>query len=233
MPQRIIAAFDIGKKNFAFAVEKILTSEIEDLHNCEKETIVGHRKKKFNVVNPSHKFSRGELLLLKNLDLTSNCDDKAYLDPKTYHNMTRVLDEYTEYWDMCDTIIIEQQMSFGRNKTNTMALKLGQHCYSYFLVKYGETKLISEFPAYHKTQILRAPKKFGKIEKRFKNGKTTMIKDNLKKWSVRKATEVLKLRNDTKFLDTLGAMKKKDDASDCILMIQAKVLLDLHSDKNF
>ena len=115
-------------------------------------------------------------------------------------------------------------MSFG-NKRNTMALKLGQHCYSYFCIKYRDFKDVLEFPSYHKTQVLQAPKKFGKIKKKYKNGKTKMIKDNHKKWSIRVAKEILELKSDEKHLDILDKMKKKDDASDCLLMIQAYMIL--------
>ena len=74
-------------------------------------------------------------ILLENVDLTANCDPKSYLDPQTFYNMTELLDTYVEYWSQCDIIIIEKQMSFGK-KHNTMALKLGQHCWSYFSIKY-------------------------------------------------------------------------------------------------
>ncbi len=221
-----IAAFDIGKKNFAFAIEYIEESDLEELNAAERETIQRTKKQKIQVIPPQEKFSRGEMVLLDNLDLTYDCDD-SYLDPQVFLNMTKELDDRKEYWEKCDTILIEQQMSFGRKKTNTMALKLGQHCYSYFSIKYGNSKTLVEFPAYHKTQVLRAPKKFGKIEKTYKNGKTVQINDNLKKWSIRMATSILEQRKDTVFLEKLNSLKKKDDASDCLLMIQAKVLLDL------
>ena len=58
-----------------------------------------------------------------------------------------------------EVILIEKQMSFGKKKTNTMALKLGQNCYTYFLMKYNGTKTVLEYPAYYKTQVLGAPKK--------------------------------------------------------------------------
>jgi len=217
-----IAAFDIGKKNFAFAIEYITEGEIQELKDSEKETIK-KGKKKLQVINPEKKFEKGKLVLLENIDLTYDCDD-SYLDPRVYKNMIKVLDERKEYWNKCDLILIEQQMSFGRRKTNTMALKLGQHCYSYFSIVFPEIEVL-EFPAYHKTQVLRAPKKFGKIEKTYKNGKTVLIQDNLKKWSTRKAISILNLRQDSEFLQKLNSLKKKD-ASDCVLMIQAKILLD-------
>ena len=138
--------------------------------------------------------------------------------------MTDTLDRYASLWDTCSSFVIEQQMSFGK-KRNTMALKLGQHCYSYFCIKYRDFKDVIEFPSYHKTQVLQAPKKFGKIKKKLKNGKTKFIKDNHKKWSIRVAKEILELKCDEKHLDILDKMKKKDDASDCLLMIQAYMIL--------
>ena len=200
-----IAAFDIGKKNFAFAVQEIDLATITE----------------FNVKTL---LKKGKIIGLENLDLTYNCK-KCYLDPRTFLNMAETLDKFEYLWNSCDVFLIEQQMSFGK-KRNTMALKLGQHCYSYFCIKYRDTKKVIEFPAYHKTQTLEAPKKFGKIEKKYKNGKTKMINDNIKKWSIRKAKEILAIREDTENLDKLENMKKQDDASDCILMIQAFEILE-------
>ena len=114
------------------------------------------------------------------------------MDPRTFINMTDTLDTYKHIWDTCSAFVIEQQMSFGR-KRNTMALKLGQHCYSYFSIFYRDFKKVIEFPSYHKTQMLDAPKKFGSIKKTYKNGKSKMIKDNHKKWSIRMATHILKV----------------------------------------
>ena len=54
-----------------------------------------------------------------------------------------------------------------------------------------------------------------------------MIKDNHKKWSVRKTREILELREDKTNLTKLESLKKKDDVSDCVLMIQAYVIMNL------
>ncbi len=72
--------------------------------------------------------------------------------------MYELLEEYKSYFDKCDVILIEQQMSFGAKKYNTLAVKLGQHCMSYFIYKYGKTKKVIEYPAYYKTITLGAPK---------------------------------------------------------------------------
>ena len=133
---------------------------------------------------------------------------KIYQCPGYLGIMYNVLDQYTDIWDNCDAILIEKQMSFGTGKQNTMAMKLAQHCYSYFIYRYRGSKHPVEFPAYLKTQLLGAPKHFGTITKIFKNGKTTEIKDNRKRWASRKAMEILKNRNDTETLESIEMVKK-------------------------
>ena len=164
--------------------------------------------------------ANGKTILHKNLDLTENCDPKAKLDPETFHNMNDTLDEYLEYFDHCSAFVIEQQMSF-RGKTNTMAMKLGQHCYSYFTFQYGRTKQIIEFPAYHKTQILGAPKVPGKKNKRGTFRWKGMDKPKRKKWSIDKAIEILTSRGELEVLDGLTTVKKKDDLADTLTQLQA------------
>ena len=204
----IIASFDIGKKNFAFIIEKV---DIEKINKIENIPV----KKRYNKDGtPTEKFSQlltnlykcGEVLLVKNLDITGGCDPNKYFDPRLFINMQDVLDEYSDYWNKCDAFIVEQQMSFGKRKNNSMAVKLGQHCQSYFLVNYRDFKTTIEFPAYHKTQILGAPKS----ERKTKPGR--------KKWAIKKALEILNLRNDENTLSQVTTKKKQDDMSDCLLM---------------
>jgi len=216
-----IAAFDIGKKNFAFVIEEIDAIEYSTLDNIPKK----ERYNKDGTITPAFKliidevYKKGDIKLIRNIDLTGGCDASKYLDKRTYINMTDCLDKYKDYWDTCDVLLIEQQMDFGRKKSNPMANKLGHHCYSYFSINYRDNKKIIEYPAYHKTQVLGAPKKFGKIEKLYKNGKTTEINDNRKKWSVRKVSEILELRGDTESLEIISDKNKQDDMADCLLMI--------------
>ena len=202
-----IATFDIGKKNFAFVVQEI------------EETVLATLDK----TNLDEVFAAGKIILFENIDLTTGCKKDCYLDPKTFINMTDVLDSFASVWDTCESFVIEQQMSFGK-KHNTMALKLGQHCYSYFCIKYRDFKDVLEFPSYHKTKALNAPRKFGKIKKTYKNGKTKLIQDNHKKWSIRMAEKILRMRKDDVHLAVLMGMKKKDDVSDCLLMVQAYLI---------
>ena len=53
--------------------------------------------------------------------------------------MIYVLDSLLPYFDKCSYFIVEEQMFF-KGKNNKMAVKLGQHCQSYFYFKYGHFK---------------------------------------------------------------------------------------------
>ena len=101
-----------------------------------------------------------------------------------------------------------------------MAIKLGQHCYSYFTFKYGRFKTIVEYPAYHKTQILGAEK----IKNVTKKGKITykaVKKPARKKWSVQKALDILEKRGDVDSILQIVNTSKKDDLSDVITQLQS------------
>jgi hypothetical protein len=131
------------------------------------------------------------------------------LDSNVFLRLTNLLDKHKEYFDKCSTIIIEQQMSFG-SKINTMAIKIAQHTYSYFLFRYGNSKKIVEFPSYNKTQLLGAP---GGLEK-----------PQRKKWAIEKANEIWTMRGDLDTVDMIGTKKKKDDMSDCLLHVLAYII---------
>ena len=189
-----ICSIDIGKKNFAFYIEEINKEELFSIQNLQKD-------KRYNLNgSPTLTFkellkrvwTNGKTVLFQNNDLTKG---QKISEPEICYNMNDLLDQYSVYFDNCSTIIIEKQMSFGK-KHNTMAVKLAQHCWSYFAFRYGRFKQLIEFPAYYKTQILGAPK----VEKRLKNGKTSfksMDKPQRKKWSIVQTTEIFNDRQDT------------------------------------
>ena len=202
-----IVSFDIGKKNFAFCISKVYMKKIEKLPKMIK-------KERYNKDGtPTEKFSKvierlykcSKIELVKNLDLTEGCDKKKYLDDKTYLNLIDVLDEYKTFWNKCDHILIEKQMSF-RGKFNVMAMKLAQFVFSYFTIHYKDTKTIVDYPAYHKTQVLGA------------NKSEVKQKPKRKKWAIKKTQEILEFNKDTKGLEQINLNKKKDDVSDCMLM---------------
>jgi hypothetical protein len=216
-----ICSIDIGKKNFAFYIEEIDNDSLLSIQNIPKENRYhsnGTPTQDFkNILKKV--WTNGKTILFKNNDLTKNCKKGAYLDTEVYYNMIDLLDQHGSYWDNCTTIIIEKQMSFGK-KNNTMAVKLAQHCWSYFAFRYGKFKQLIEFPAYYKTQILGA----SKIEKRLKNGKITyksIDKPARKKWSIIQATEIFNDRQDENTTANLNSNKKKDDLADCLNQLQA------------
>lgn len=214
----LIASFDIGKCNFAFYVENFDETELEGIQNIPKNSRYqadGSPTQEF-VELMQKVYVNGETVLYQNLDLTQGTDKSKYLDKKIYLNMIDRMDQFKEIFDQCSIIIIEQQMSF-KAAQNTMALKLGQHCYSYFLFRYGDTKELIEFPAYYKTQILGAPKVASAGNKRMK----TMDKPARKKWAVEKAVDILMERGDMKTLDELTGKRKKDDLADVLIQAQS------------
>lgn len=217
-----IASFDIGKKNFAFYVEEFDVDVLEGL-----KTIPKNRRYKPDGT-PTQDFEslissvylNGNKVLYKNLDLTEGAAKGKYIDSIIYHNMISALDTYKDVFDKCSIIVIEQQMSF-KNAQNTMALKLAQHCHSYFIFRYpiqkdgnlviDDRKEIVEFPAYYKTQVLGAPKVGGKA----------MSKPQRKKWATEKAMDILMERGDTETLEEIEESKKKDDLADTLIQLQS------------
>lgn len=212
-----IAAFDIGKCNFSFCIEEVTVSHFQHLETIPKSRRYhrdGTCTDEFDVII-KQVCASGRIVLLENLDLTSGSNKKKYLDPIIFITMNRTLDQYREYWDKCSVFLVEQQMSFGKNR-NTMALKLGQHCLSYFLFYYDTFKQAIEFPAYHKTQVLGGPKKITKYQR--------------KKWAVARMKEMLENRGDKETLALVNSLKKADDVSDTALMIQAYKFMEYVED---
>jgi hypothetical protein len=216
-----IASFDIGKKNFAFYIEEINLTELKKNKNIPK---TGRYNSNGTCTFEFLKiiknvYLNGNKILIKNIDLTNGINKQKYFDIELCYNLIDTLDEYKEYWDNVSYFIVEQQMSFGK-KVNTMALKLGQHCESYFLFKYGRFKKVVEFPAYYKTQVLGSEK----IEKKTKAGKVSyknIDKSARKKWAIEEGARVLSEREDFTTLSEILSSKKKDDLNDVIIQLQA------------
>uniref|UniRef100_A0A6C0KTG2 Mitochondrial resolvase Ydc2 catalytic domain-containing protein n=1 Tax=viral metagenome TaxID=1070528 RepID=A0A6C0KTG2_9ZZZZ len=207
-----VISFDIGKCNFAFYIEEFDEKKFEDIKNIPKI-------KRFNSDGtPTEEFANilseiylnGNTILYKNLDLTKDSKKEKYLDQKVCLNMITELDKHKDKIDKCSVVIIEQQMSF-QNTRNTMAIKLAQNCASYFLHRYGMDKELIEFPAYHKTQVLGAPKKGGKA----------MSKPERKKWATEKAIEIIMERGESETLEEISGKKKKDDLADVLIQLQS------------
>lgn len=217
-----IASFDIGKVNFAFYVEEINLTKLNSIKNIAKDKRYhpnGTYTEEFKELMENGIYQNGNKKLLRNINLTDGTDKDKYFDTDICYNMFDVLDEYQEYWDKVSFVIVEKQMAF-RGKINTMALKLGQNCQSYFMMNYGRKLKVIEFPAYYKTTVLGAPQtaantKTGKV--RFK----TLGDRERKIWSVKEVFGILSIRNDYETMSEIGEMKKKDDVSDVIAQLQA------------
>lgn len=144
-------------------------------------------------------------ILLENISLTKKDDE--FVD--ILFTMIQEMDKREEWWNKCDVFLIEKQMGF-RGKYNIKALKIAQHLCTYFMMKYGKTKEIIDYPAYHKTKVYNAPK---------------MTKPQRKKWAVKKAMELLE--NEPEVLELVKKAKKKDDLCDCYLHCTSyKILQD-------
>jgi hypothetical protein len=217
-----IGAIDPGKNNFAFIIEEIDVSAMAKLPKVMK-------KNRYEIDGtPSEEWAEtlssitnlGRTIVVENKNVTTGTANKrkSLLDKDVFMNLTRVLDDYSEYWDKCSYIIIEQQMSFGR-KHNTMAIKIAQHTYSYFIFKYGNFKFLHEVPSYYKTQVLGAEKQ--------------MDKPARKKWAVVEARKMWEQRKDEKTIQKLDRVRKRDDMSDCLLMTTAFAILRFIDKKDF
>jgi len=216
-----IASIDIGKVNFSFYVEEIHLGRLKSLENISKDdryNVDGTCKTEFaNLLEEIYK--NGKRILLKNVNLTEGTDKSKYFDSDICYNLFDILDEFSEYWEKLDYVIVEKQMAFGK-KINTMALKLGQSCQSYFMMNYGRDLKVIEFPAYYKTLTLGAPQTLTKLKSGKMKYKTLGDRER-KKWSVEEGYYIMSLREDYESMGEVGLMKKRDDVNDVIVQLQA------------
>jgi hypothetical protein len=226
------ASFDIGSKNFSFYIEEVDLESMAGIENIPFESRYNPdgtpTEKMGEILEKVYK--TGTTVLHKNLNLTSKCCGTKYFDTTLFVNMIHELDHFQEYWDKCLLFVVEQQMSL-KSKFNTKALKLGQHCQSYFYFRYGSHKKVLEFPAYHKTRILGCRKL---VKGKYKNGRVKYVnidKPSRKKWSVQKAIEIAKMRGETDSILLHNEMReeegkkfrkiKLDDYADTLTQLQA------------
>lgn len=113
----------------------------------------------------------------------------------------KFLDDNRKIWDNCNGIILEKQMRINYN-----AQVMQYFIFSYFKNLYGPFKYISDISATRKTQVLNAPKKMNKKER--------------KKWAVDETHRAFDLRNDLEGLKILHA-SKADDLADSFLQLKA------------
>lgn len=222
-----VASFDIGTKNFAFYIEEYDRQTLDNIHFPPvkaRYNIDGTCTSDFEAT-VENMLRSSRTVLFKNTDLSpllkeGKKDRKDIINMHIFHNMYELLDEHKMYFDRCASFVIEQQM-----KCNLRAIKLGQHCMSYFISRYGRFRNIVEFPAYYKTQVMGIPK----IPKLLSNGKTRYLapcKPLRKKWAVARGLAMLATRNETDIANQISKSVKKDDMCDCLVQLQAyKILL--------
>lgn len=204
----IIGSIDPGIENFALCLvgvdEKSLTknSTLNDVYKATSTILI-------DVISLKNKETKNEVKLKKS---------KTNLDYSIFVNLTTILDKYRDYWDKCSIIIIETQMSFG-DKVNVKALKVAQHCYSYFTILYANFKTVLNYPAYHKYHVLECPK--------------GMTKPQRKKWAVEKAQEIWVGNDDFSTLQIVSKYRKKDDLCDSFIQAISFIFLKFCKKRTF
>jgi hypothetical protein len=197
----IIAAFDMGTRNFAFCVERRtpvlgtgLVKPTFDIEGIPTEETRQYLEQVYN---------HGSLIECQRIDLV----DLVQPQGNIYLTLTSVLDRFGALWDHVDVFLVERQMSYGHNKSNIQALRLAQHCLSYFYTLYGPFKTILEWPSTFKTRILGCPQTQRQTHR------------ERKQFSIQLAKQILHQRKDP-LLYVFDQQYKQDDIADCILMTQ-------------
>jgi nitrogen regulatory protein PII len=200
-----IASIDIGSKNPCLYIERV---NIDLLHQIKN---VGEKNRYNKNKTPTGAFTKildnvyknGIKEYLEKFDVSGGSESKIII------NMLDYLESKIELFDKCNPIIIEQQV-----KDSPFNKKLETVCQTFFLYKYGDSKIIVIFPSRYKTQILGMPKQEKKL-------KPYQKKKNRKQWAINKALEILRLRNDEKTELHILMSKKQDDECDAIVQLQA------------
>lgn len=147
-----IASFDIGKHNFAIYIEKYSIDKLNEIKEnkqkytrkeCIEQVCMLGRMKLFKCVS---------LIYDEPIEtyLTTKQKGKTYLSHLHFKNMYKFLDTI-EYLKKVDQVIIEEQVKYNKD-----CIKLAQHCYSYFMMKYPKV-LVEYVPAEYKTTKLGVP----------------------------------------------------------------------------
>ncbi|CCV02128.1 RuvC-like Holliday junction resolvase [Invertebrate iridovirus 25] len=209
----MIAAFDLGRKNFAFAVkdkdEFILLKNINlDEQNMTKTDL--NKLKKDELVNMMENLSiKSTSSQIAQSSISSKLKKKEIIDciisttkgknkPKDIGiSMFQVMDEYKEIWEKCNVFLIERQMTI-----NLQALKLSHYLEAYLKIYYPNKKILN-YSASKKTKKLGAP--------------TLKTKRERKAWTTQFTSELLTDEN----LKYFQSLSKKDDIADVVCMIES------------
>ena len=220
-----ILSMDMGTKNFAFWVDVYPRNVLRTFANAElsyqpdgRPTLATRRV--IEAVSLS-----GRAILFSNTDVSSLEDTKTVVSADTLCNITDLLDYHKTLFSGCDYVVVERQMQFGKVR-NPKAIRVAHHVQSYFHLMFGRLARVVDFPAYHKTQVLGAPK-VAHLTKKGVTRYKAVDKPARKKWACSIAEDILLARLDWDSIDKMTDMKKKDDVSDCLLQSVAFILHSL------
>jgi hypothetical protein len=200
-----IASFDLGIKNFAFAVrdsnsEYILLKNINLLEGYKYTISELNKSKKtrlcqlMNNLNLNSDLKQPKDIMVSSI-LNAVKKNKAVFD--LCSELIKVLD-LIDIWEQCDIFLIERQMP-----TNVQAFKMAHYLETYLKIKFPDKKIIN-YSSTFKTKKLGATK-------------DTMTKKERKQWTVDYVRGLL--INDS--LEWFENLDKKDDVADAICMIES------------
>lgn len=216
-----IASFDIGKKNFSQYVEDCDMKTLKGLEKRYQNLPRSYRRRVKGLMNEDitdildKTYRASSTIQIGVYDLREDKESNKY-DLDTRKNIIKHLDNYKELWKTCDVFVVEQQFinMFGRRQSrgiNVDAVKIAEGLIFWLCEHYPDAEIIN-FGSTYKTQMLGAPNKMSKTQR--------------KNWAIVKAKEILALRKEQWVLDLFDTYKnivhqKLDDMSDCIVQCQA------------
>lgn len=213
----MIAAFDLGIKNFAFAVKNkdsfillINESLVQDswtkteLAKLKKEDLLrltqslpealplgsGEAEQVESLTKKKLKITKKDLITLI---LSKNTKTKPDLGLSLFN----IMDKYKDTFNTCEIFLVERQMLVNRQ-----ALKLSHYLEAWLKINYPDKKVIN-YSASQKTKLLGA-----------KNLKT---KKDRKLWTVEYTLNLL--QGET--LEQFKQFRKQDDLADVVCMIES------------
>jgi len=202
----MIAAFDVGIRNFAFAVKDkgdfVLLQNIcliedymtkTDLNNCKKEELV--KVMSDLGITSLLQLKKKEMVDLIMVKLKKR--GKSRVKEDVGLNLFKIMDSYKDTWNGCDIFLIERQVT-----VNMQALKLSHYLEAYLKINYPFKKVLN-YSASKKT------KQLGGTDLRTKRAR--------KKWTIQYVSELLDGEN----LRYFQSLKKQDDIADVVCMIEA------------
>ena len=199
----MIAAFDMGIRNFAFAVKNkgefiLLKNTCLDDSIVTKSDLNKYKKENLIEMMSDLNISKEKLQKKDMIDLILLNKKKVKTKPKDLGlKMFQIMDTYKDIWEECEIFLIERQMTI-----NLQALKLSHYLEAYLKINYPLKKILN-YNASTKTKKLGAT-----------NLKT---KNDRKEWTIKYATNVLEGEN----LRYFESLKKQDDVADVICMIES------------